>query len=72
MANSVVQPKCPECGVSGVEHIAQADSAITSRGGDPWFNIAYCDKCGHVYGVFAKITYGPTQVPLPSFPLTGA
>lgn len=63
-----VQPKCPSCSVRGIEHITQADSAIESRGGDPWFNVVYCDACGHVYGVFNKVSYGPRPPNLPSAP----
>lgn len=65
MESTEAQPKCPECGVRGVEHIQHKESAITSRGGDPWFDIAYCGKCGHVYGVFAKVTLDPSMGPLP-------
>ncbi|MFJ7585615.1 hypothetical protein ACIQXT_29035 [Bacillus cereus] len=36
------------------------DSVEESRGGDAWFNIAHCDNCGHVYGVFAKTTLKPS------------
>jgi hypothetical protein len=67
MANSTVEPKCPACGIVGVDHIEHQESAGQSRGGDPWFEIAYCDGCGHVYGVFAKITHGPTPI-LPKMP----
>jgi hypothetical protein len=50
----MAKPKCPSCSVEGIEHIVSSDSKEESRSGDPWFNIAYCDQCGHVYGVFAK------------------
>ncbi len=49
-----VKPKCNSCGVEGIEHIISKKSKEESKGGDPWFNIVYCDKCGHIYGVFAK------------------
>lgn len=55
-----VAPKCPSCGVTGTEHITCDPGAVTSKGGDPWFEVAYCDQCGHVYGVFAKVTLKPT------------
>jgi len=56
----MAEPMCPECKIEGVQNIASADSADQSKGGDPWFQIAYCKECGHVYGVFAKIINGPT------------
>ncbi len=56
------KPTCPECGAAGVEHIVSAPSNEESKGGDPWFNIAYCDQCGHVYGVFAKIVNPPAPL----------
>lgn len=54
------KPKCPSCGVAGTEFITCNPGAVESKGGDPWFEVAYCDECGHVYGVFAKITHKPT------------
>ena len=46
--------KCNECGVSGVKYIVSTKSNEQSKGGDAWFNIVYCESCGHIYGVFAK------------------
>ena len=60
------KPKCPECGVEGLEHIISEDSVETSKAGDPWFNIVFCDQCGHVYGVFAKYVNRPS-VRFPGF-----
>ncbi|WP_307941546.1 transcriptional regulator [Pseudomonas mosselii] len=60
----MAQPKCPDCGITGIEHITCEESTVQSKGGDPWFEVAFCDACGHVYGVFAKIVKGPTP---PSF-----
>lgn len=57
----VAKPKCPECGVEGIEHIVSEDSNESSKGGDAWFNVAYCDKCGHIYGVFAKYVNAPSK-----------
>jgi len=53
-------PKCPSCEVVGKEYIKHENSEIESKGGDPWFSIVHCSKCGHVYGVFNKVSYGPT------------
>ena len=51
---SEVQPKCPSCSTQGIEKIVSQDSKELSKGGDAWFNVVYCENCGHVYGVFAK------------------
>ena len=50
----MAEPKCNECGASGVEHIVSTESNEQSKGGDAWFNIVYCEKCGHICGVFAN------------------
>jgi hypothetical protein len=60
MSESMAEPKCPSCGVSGAEHVRSRESAEHSRGGDAWFNIVQCEKCGHVYGVFAKVVHDPS------------
>lgn len=51
------KPKCPNCGVRGTEYITCDEGNVYSEDGEPWFEVAYCDECGHVYGVFAKITH---------------
>jgi uncharacterized Zn finger protein len=48
------EPKCPECGVNGIEKIVSRPSKEKSRENTTWFFIAYCDDCGHVYGIFTK------------------
>ena len=53
------QPKCPICNVIGLEFITQQDSKMESKGGDPWFNVVHCSECGHVYGVFNKVSLSP-------------
>ncbi|MGG4217299.1 transcriptional regulator [Paenibacillus jamilae] len=55
----MAEPKCPECKTVGLEHIVSKESDEKSQGGDPWFDVVHCDECGHVYGVFAKITHQP-------------
>ena len=50
----MAEPQCPSCQVAGIDKIVSQDSKEESQGGDPWFNVVYCDNCGHVYGVFAK------------------
>jgi len=62
----MVEPKCPDCKVQGLDHIVNSNSKEQSNGGDPWFNIVHCDACGHVYGVFNKISHKPT-LNLPKF-----
>lgn len=59
----MAEPKCPACGIEGIKHIVASDSAEKSRDGKAWFNVAYCDSCGHVYGVFAKHVFGPKGGP---------
>jgi uncharacterized Zn finger protein len=59
----MAQPKCPDCSVEGAQHIVASDSEEKSRDGKPWFNVAYCDNCGHVYGVFTKHIFGPRGGP---------
>ncbi len=57
------EPKCPDCGVVGTDHLVATDSGERSRDGKSWFNIVHCDSCGHVYGVFAKHVFGPRGGP---------
>lgn len=56
----MVEPKCPSCAVVGITHIISSDSEEKNGVGDAWFNIAHCDECGHVYGVFAKVVNNAT------------
>ena len=59
----MVEPKCPSCGIEGVEYIVSKDSKEKSRQGKSWFNIAHCSNCGHVYGIFSKHIMGPKAGP---------
>ena len=44
-------PKCPSCGIEGMDCIKEFPNIGTKRGnGDPWYEIVACIKCGHVYG----------------------
>jgi len=52
----MAEPKCPSCAVEGIEHIVSKDSTEKARDNRAWFQVAYCDSCGHIYGVFAKHT----------------
>lgn len=55
------EPKCPSCSIIGIRYIVQSNSEKKSRAGDPWFNIVHCSECGHVYGVFNKVSLPPTS-----------
>lgn len=59
----MAQPKCPDCGVTGIEHIVSRESDEQARGGNPWFHVIHCEQCGHVYGVIAKHVFGPRGGP---------
>jgi hypothetical protein len=50
----MAEPKCPECSTGGKRHIVAEESDLASKDGDPWFEIVYCDQCGHVYGGLSK------------------
>ncbi len=50
----MADPKCPECGTEGIEHIVSKDSVERSRTQTPWFVVIHCNACGHVYDVIAK------------------
>ncbi|WP_313079123.1 hypothetical protein [Atlantibacter sp.] len=63
MSEPIKKPRCPKCEIIGIEHIICEPSEQKNRVGDPWFEAAFCSNCGHVYGVFAKVVYGPS----PSF-----
>lgn len=54
----MAEPVCPSCSTSGIDKIVSKPSAEKSRENRPWFFVAYCDDCGHVYGVFAKHVFG--------------
>ena len=56
----MTEPTCPSCRVAGVDHIVSTASTEKAKQGTPWFYIAHCDSCGHVYGVFAKHVFGRT------------
>jgi uncharacterized Zn finger protein len=56
----MADPKCPDCGESGIDKITSTPSEERSRENTPWFYVSHCDNCGHVYGVFAKHVFGRT------------
>ena len=48
------EPKCPSCGVEGLDKIdfAWSNQRQPPQGqGAAYFKVVYCGDCGHVYGV---------------------
>lgn len=64
----MTEPKCPDCGVSGMSHIISKESAERSKTRQPWFLVVHCDQCGHIYGVLAKHTFSQTVTPKLTLP----
>ncbi len=48
----VAQPKCPSCQVQGKGNITTLPSEQKAPGGLARYEIVFCEKCGHVYGVY--------------------
>lgn len=65
------EPRCPSCGVSGIEHFVARDSVEVSKSRDPWFMVVHCDQCGHVYNVIAKHVFARGQTPRFDLPRDG-
>ncbi len=57
------QPKCPDCGISGIEHMISRESTERARSREPWFVVVFCAHCGHVYEVLAKHVFSHRQQP---------
>jgi uncharacterized Zn finger protein len=66
----MADPKCPECGLQGIEHIVSRESVERSRTRQPWFLVVHCDGCGHVYNVIAKHTFAQPVTPRLVLPKT--
>lgn len=60
-------PRCSQCGIEGIEYISSIDSTEQSKKGDAWFNVSYCNQCGHIHGVFNKVVNSPS-VSMPPLP----
>jgi len=58
-----IEPKCPDCAAVGAKHVINTETTDESRSGDSSFNIAYCDQCGRIHGVFASTPKLPMQSP---------
>jgi len=63
----VAAPKCPDCGVAGVEKVVSTPSRERSKAKQPWFYIVHCADCGHIYNTITKHTF--TQAVTPNFVL---
>jgi uncharacterized Zn finger protein len=59
----MAQPKCPDCGIQGIEHIVSRESVERSRTRQPWFLVIHCDACGHVYDVITKHLFTQPVMP---------
>ena len=59
----MADPKCPECAISGVEHIISKDSVEKAKTRQPWFVIIHCSNCGYVYNTIAKHTFAMPVTP---------
>lgn len=54
----MAEPKCPGYDTTGIENVVSKPSEEKSRQNTPWFYVAHCDNCGHVYGIFTKHVFG--------------
>lgn len=49
------EPRCPECSITGIEHISARNGGATPTDGKRFisspFIVVFCDNCGHVYTV---------------------
>ncbi|HHZ87677.1 MAG TPA: transcriptional regulator [Chromatiales bacterium] len=59
----MADPKCPDCGVQGIDKIVSSDSIERSKRRTPWFHVAHCSECGYVYGIFSKHMLGASNGP---------
>ena len=64
----MAEPKCPACGVQGMDHIVSRESHERSRTRHPWFLVIHCDACGHVYDVVAKHVFMQSVTPKLTLP----
>lgn len=62
MSTNLGKPKCPQCGIIGIEHIGSQSSQEQHRSGDAWFEVVFCTDCGHVYGVLTKYVSDPSRL----------
>ena len=62
-SNEIAEPKCPDCGAQGMDHIVSRESNEKSRTKQPWYLVVHCAACGHVYDVFAKHVFSQPVTP---------
>ena len=62
-ARSVAEPKCPDCGIQGLDQVVSTPSKERSRAKQPWFYIVHCANCGHVYNTIAKHSFSQAVTP---------
>ncbi len=51
-----LQPKCPDCGASGIENFGRVNSIDSVGHGRARYGVICCTKCGHVYGIVPLMT----------------
>lgn len=61
--DEIAEPKCPDCGVRGMDNIVSRESNEKSRTKQPWYLVVHCSACGHVYDVFAKHVFSQPVTP---------
>lgn len=66
----IAEPKCPDCGARGMDHIVSRESNEKSRTKQPWYLVVHCAACGHVYDVFAKHVFSQPVTPRLVLPKT--
>ena len=60
----MADPKCPDCGETGIDKIVSTPSKELSKERRPWFYVAHCGNCGHIYGIFTKHVFGRSGLQL--------
>jgi len=60
----MAEPKCPSCGIAGIQHFASKASEEKAKNKTPWFYVVYCDACGHVHQIINKHQFSAGQSPL--------
>jgi curved DNA-binding protein CbpA len=51
----VPEPQCPKCSMVGMDHVISRKSGSSTARGKQFvispFQVIFCDRCGHVYGI---------------------
>jgi hypothetical protein len=70
----MAEPKCPSCEAQGIGKIALKETERPTKDDKVCLTVAFCEDCGHIYGVFARASiteevYLPMPTPqMPSGP----